>query len=102
MLVYLSRSEGLGSAALLAMAAGVPVIASDIDGLREVITHERDGLLVHNDAAVVAQAIRRLRDDADLTRRMSLSARQKIQEQFSEDRMVEETIQAYESVARAR
>ena len=41
--VYLTRSEGLGSAVLLAMAAGVPVIVSNAGGLLEIVKHERTG-----------------------------------------------------------
>jgi len=46
--VYLTRSEGLGSGVLLAMSAGVPVIASNVGGLREVVRHGENGLLVEN------------------------------------------------------
>ena len=44
--VYWSEMEGLGSGALAAMASGVPVIASRVGGLPELIEHERTGLLV--------------------------------------------------------
>ena len=40
--VYLTQSEGLGSGALLAMSAGVPVIASNVGGLPEIVEHRRD------------------------------------------------------------
>ena len=46
MLVYLTASEGLGSGALLAMSAGVPVIASRVGGLPEIVRHRETGLLV--------------------------------------------------------
>ena len=55
--VYITRSEGLGSAALLAMAMGVPVIASCIGGLTEVFEDETSGLFVPNDAAQIARTI---------------------------------------------
>ena len=62
--VYLSRSEGLGSAALLAMAHGVPVVASRTGGLPEVVEHERTGLLPANDPAAVRAAVERLLADS--------------------------------------
>jgi glycosyltransferase involved in cell wall biosynthesis len=57
MLVYVTNSEGLGSGALLAMSAGVPVIASNVGGLPEVIRHGENGLLVANDADAIRRAI---------------------------------------------
>ena len=65
MLVYVTNSEGLGSGALLAMSAGVPVIASNVGGLPEVIRHGENGLLVENDAEVIRRAIRELQDDPE-------------------------------------
>ena len=58
--LYITHSEGLGSAVLLAMAAGVPVIASNVGGLPEIVEHERTGLLTENTAQAIANAIRRL------------------------------------------
>jgi len=57
MLVYLTASEGLGSGALLAMSAGVPVIASRVGGLPEVVRHRETGLLVKNTAASIGAAM---------------------------------------------
>src|SRR5947209_14314448 len=73
--VYITYSEGLGSGALLAMSAGVPVVASDIGGLREVICHGQSGLLVPNQSAAIAAAIRQLLDDPGLRQRLSAGAR---------------------------
>lgn len=97
MLLYLTYSEGLGSAALLAMSAGIPVIASNVGGLREVVRNGETGLLVPNELDVVASAIRSLRDAPETAQRMSLRAREMILDRFSEDRMVEDTIRLYES-----
>ena len=55
MFVYITRSEGLGSAALLAMNMGVPVIASCVGGLTEVLADGVSGILVRNDAHEIAQ-----------------------------------------------
>ncbi len=96
--VYLSRSEGLGSAVLLAMAAGVPVIASNVGGLMEIVEHERTGLLTANTVEAVASAIRRLIGDPELGRRISANARANVQTNFSLDRMVARTIEVYEKI----
>jgi len=54
--VYVTYSEGLGSGVLLAMSAGVPVVASNVGGLSEVIRHRENGLLVGNAATELAAA----------------------------------------------
>lgn len=60
--VMSSHWEGFGLAAVEGMAAGKPVIASDVDGLREVV--QGAGVLFpHADAAALASEIRRLADD---------------------------------------
>jgi glycosyltransferase involved in cell wall biosynthesis len=96
--VYITHSEGLGSAALLAMGAGVPVVASRIGGLPEAIRHGENGLLVENDAASIAAAIRTLMDGGDLARRMGEAARRTVLEKFTVDHMVRRTMDVYSKV----
>jgi glycosyltransferase involved in cell wall biosynthesis len=96
--VYLSFSEGLGSAALAAMAAGVPVIASRVGGLPEIVRDQVTGLLVDNDPAAVAGAMRRLWDDPPLRARMGEAGRQWVQERFSVHEMVHATLKVYREV----
>ena len=98
MLVYISRSEGLGSGALLAMSAAVPVIASRVGGLPEVITHGENGLLVDNDPAAFAAAIRELLASPDRRRQIGAAARHTIVERFTVDQMVRRTMEAYRQV----
>lgn len=73
-----SYLEGFGLAAAEAMMAGTVVVASDVDGLRALIDHERTGLLVRaGDAGALAQAIvRLLRDDALRNRLAEAAARE--------------------------
>ncbi len=94
--VYLTRSEGLGSAALLAMAHGVPVIASRVGGLPEAAGDA--GLLVENDPAAVAGAIRRVLDDRQLAAEMAGRGRRRAEECFSVRRMAERTQAVYRKV----
>ncbi len=68
--------ESFGIVLLEAMAAGAPVVASDIDGYRDIVTHERDGLLTApRDPAAIAAAIARVADHPDLAARLSDSGR---------------------------
>jgi len=94
--VYKSDMEGLGSAALAAMAAGVPVVASNVGGLAEVVDSGKTGFLVSD--GDFANPVRRLLDDAALALQMSQAARKLVQQQFSVERMVEKTVAAYHEV----
>ena len=97
-LVYVTQSEGLGSGALLAMSAGIPVVASDVGGLREIITHRQNGLLVKNDEAAIEAAVRELREDRDFARRIGAAARHTVMERFTVEIMVQRTIDIYRQV----
>ncbi len=98
MLVYITHEEGLGSAALLALASAVPVVASRIGGLPEVVDDGRTGLLVSNDAASIAAAIRRLLDDPVAAAAMGARGREGVAGAFTIDHMVEATLASYEEV----
>lgn len=95
MLVYLTASEGLGSGALLAMSAGVPVIASRVGGLPEIVRHGETGLLVENTAASVTAAIRDLQADPVRRRKMGEAARRAVIDRFTIDNMVRTTMECY-------
>jgi len=96
--LYITDCEGLGSAALLAMSAGIPVIASRIGGLPEIVRHGQTGLLVQNDPAAVAGALRELLDDPARARRMGAAARRAVQENFTVDHMLRRTMEVYRQV----
>jgi len=92
--VYITHQEGLGSGALLAMAAGVPVVASRVGGLQEVVVDGDTGLLVENDAAAIARAVRRAAGDREMGRR----GRERAAKLFSLDGMVEGTLAVYDRI----
>jgi Glycosyl transferases group 1/Glycosyltransferase Family 4 len=96
--VYVTESEGLGSGVLMAMSAGVPVIASRIGGVPEIIQSGGNGMLVENSAEAFAAAIRELMRDGGLARRMGEAARRTILEKFTVDRMVRRTMEVYSQV----
>jgi len=95
-LLYITESEGLGSGALLAMSAGVPVIASNVGGLPEVVEHGETGLLV--EAEEIADAICRLRSDPAYAWRLGAKGRQRVMENFTVDHMVRRTMEIYRQV----
>lgn len=94
--VYLSRSEGLGSAALLAMSMGVPVIASRVAGLAEVFVDGSSGLYVPNDAGEIAKSIRTLLSDPQLAIRLREGGIARVAQLFSAERMISDTLHVYE------
>ena len=96
--VYITYSEGLGSAALLAMSAGLPVVASETGGLREVIQHGANGLLVENSAGAIAAAIRELVERPDFARQLGREARRTVETRFTCDLMVRRTMEVYREV----
>jgi len=94
-----SRREGLGVAALEAMAAGKPVIASRVGGLGEAVVHEGTGLLVEpEDIAGLAEAIARLLDDDALRGRLGAAGPARIAELFLARDMVRSYEQLYASI----
>jgi hypothetical protein len=98
LLVYLSEEEGLGSAALLAQAAGVPVLASRVGGLPEAVEDGVTGRLVENDAGQVARGLREMLE-GDLAA-MGEAALARWGRLFTLERMAGETLAAYEGVRR--
>ena len=83
-----SRWEGFGVAALEGLAAGVPVVASAVDGLAEVVGTA--GILVPaEDSVALSDVISRLANDIDLRARYSSLGRKRAAN-FSMDRMVEQ------------
>jgi glycosyltransferase involved in cell wall biosynthesis len=98
LLVYISESEGLGSGALLAMSASLPVIASRVGGLQEAIRHGHDGMLVPNDPAAFAAAVKELMANPDRRKQIGDAARHTIMERFTVDRMVRQTLEVYRQV----
>jgi glycosyltransferase involved in cell wall biosynthesis len=94
--VYKSELEGLGSAALAAMAMGVPVVASAVGGLPEVVEHEKTGLLVNENN--FADPVKRLLANPEWAARLGQAGRTRIESEFSVEMMVERTLGTYREV----
>jgi glycosyltransferase involved in cell wall biosynthesis len=84
------KREGIPVVLMEAMATGVPVVASRLSGIPELVEHDRSGLLVPpGDADALAGALLRLRDDADLVARLVAGGRAAVEDEFDLDRNVE-------------
>jgi glycosyltransferase involved in cell wall biosynthesis len=95
-----TRAEVFGMVQLEAMAAGLPVINTDIDsGVPEVSMDGRTGITVDpRDVTGLSKAIRPLLDNRDLRNRFSEAARARVHVEFSADLMAERTISLYSEV----
>lgn len=83
-----SRSEGMPMALLEAMGAGLPVVATRVGGLGEVVEDHSQGILVPaEDSQELAKAILELLRDPALRSRLGGNARQRIEERYTTERM---------------
>ncbi|HUA23865.1 MAG TPA: glycosyltransferase family 4 protein [Steroidobacteraceae bacterium] len=88
--------EGMPMALLEAMSFGLPVIATPVGGVPEILTHGHDGLLVPpGDIAALAAAIARLTSDPELRQRLGRAARDTVGKRFSLDSAVERLLGIY-------
>lgn len=91
-----SYREGLPKGLIEAGASGCALVTTDVPGCREVVTHERDGLLVPvRDASALADAIERLVFDPALRARLAAAAREKAVAEFDERIVIERTLEVY-------
>jgi glycosyltransferase involved in cell wall biosynthesis len=78
------KREGIPVVVMEALAAGKALVASDLSGIPEIVRHEDTGLLAApGDARAIADAIRRLYDDADLRARLGAAGRAEVNEAFN-------------------
>jgi len=96
--VYITDLEGLGSAVLLAMAAGAPVLTSNVGGLPEIVEDGVTGLLTTNEPKAIAKQIQRLLADRTLALRLAAHARSRVEQEFSLEHMVNHTLRVYERI----
>jgi glycosyltransferase involved in cell wall biosynthesis len=101
--VLASHREGFPRSAMEAAAMGVPVIATDIRGCRQVVDHGETGLLVPpRDAAALADAIATLATDRAARTRMGDAARDMARRRFDQQRVIDITLATYDRVLAAR
>jgi len=86
-----SRSEGLPMALLEAMSAGLPVVATGLDGVAEVVLEGEHGLFAPiDDSDALANVILQLLRDPSMRARMGTAARRRVDEMYSIDRTGEQ------------
>jgi glycosyltransferase involved in cell wall biosynthesis len=94
--VLASHREGFPRSAMEAAAAGLPIVATDIRGCRQVVEAGRTGLLVPvRDPAGLRAAIGSLLDDPASRRAMAAAARDKARAEFDQQTVIDRTLDAY-------
>lgn len=94
-----SHSEGVSLALLEAMGMGLPVIATAVGGLPEVVADGVNGLLIPSqDPEALAQALARLLDDPALAKKLGENARRQVEENFSLERLGRKINEIYEEL----
>jgi colanic acid/amylovoran biosynthesis glycosyltransferase len=94
-----SLAEGVSNSVLEAMAMEVPVVATDVGGMSELVRDGIDGYLVPPcDDKAMAERLERLFNDAQRRRQMGLSGRERVIESFNLDSYLSRFISCYESI----
>ena len=92
-----SLKEGLPYVLMEAGLAGIPIIATNVGGIPEIVEDGVSGILINPASAdELAKAIKKLIENPDLCRELSAATREKILREFSFEKMLAETIKLYE------
>jgi glycosyltransferase involved in cell wall biosynthesis len=99
--VLTSLKEGIPRSLVQAMAVGVPVVATDVKGTREVVVDGESGFLVPlNDARALAERLGRLLASAELRREIGSRASAWVRERFDEERITKRLVEIYRRALR--
>ena len=97
--VMSSNQEGLGLSIMEAQAMGLPVIATLVGGIPELIDDNKTGILIPaQDSSVIAKAVISLLENKQLARQLGDNAKRSVREKFSIDKMIDETERLYQSI----
>jgi glycosyltransferase involved in cell wall biosynthesis len=100
--VFPSLYEGLGGALIEAMALGLPIVASDIPAIQEVVEKDRNALLVPPTATEeLGHSIARLLDELPLARSFAKRSVMLFQERFTLEKSVSRMIELYARIVRS-
>ena len=94
-----SRSEGVPQAVTQALGCGLPVVATRVGGVPELVIHERTGLLAEaEDVVGIARALLRLAHDPVLAMRLGAAGREHVHRHFSLDAMLDATERLFDEI----
>ena len=95
-------TEGLGVVLIEAMELGLPIVASNVGGIPDVVVDGESGILVpEKDPAALADAFKRLEADPTLIQKLLAGARKRIDECFTWDGIIERQVEVYKRLQRS-
>ena len=96
--LFTSTKEGLGTSVLDAFASGVPVVATDSGGIRDIIHHNKTGLMTAvGDVSALVQQVKRVVGDVELRKYLIENSRDLLQ-QFNSNTMATKTLALYKEI----
>ena len=94
-----SAYEGQSNAIMEAMSAGVPVVATDIPGTRDLVVDGRTGYLFPvGNRAMLAKRTNKILDDPALARRLAQAAKKQMADEFSVEKMIDRYADLYRRI----
>lgn len=97
--VLTSDNEGTPVALIEAAAAGTPAVATDVGGVREIVTDETGIVVPRGDASELARALVRIAGDADLRERLGVAARRHVAAMYSAERLLRDVTALYDELS---
>lgn len=100
--VLCSQYEGMPKSLLEAMSCGMPVMGTDVPGIRDVIDHENTGLLCRAEPESIRGTLDRLFADENLRNRIGAAAREYIEQYYSLDKITQMELDLYQKLVDER
>ena len=96
-----SYREGVPKVLIEAASCGRPIVTTDAPGCREIVRDGENGFLVPvRDADVVSRALQRLIESPDLRSAMGARGREIVEQEFTQEKVIQETLALYEELLR--
>lgn len=97
--VLSSSLEGHPKALLDAMACGLPVVGTNVEGTKEIIKNDKNGLLCDLNPASMRDEVMKLIKSGKLRKRLGLAARKTVEQKYSLDKLLESEVKAVAEIA---